>query len=164
LVTSCWAERAELQPLEIRALLLGGALQIIHCGLGEGRRLPGRRGEGPGPHLGLTHYHPQSAPANLHLARRGHFLLDNLGQVHLGGQNVGMHHGPGAKQALGDLQVLRRGCMGLFNDLQVLLGQLQTVIGLGHLEEQLLAGAQHQGTGRFPAQLRLLAAQLLTQG
>ena len=80
--------------------------------------------------------------------------------MHPGGQDVGLHHGPGAKTAFGNLQMLRRGRLGFLDDRQIFLGQLQAVIGLGHLEQQLLPGAQDDGAGHFPAQLRLLITQI----
>ena len=49
---------------------------------------------------------------------------------------------------------------GLLHHRQVLLGQLQPEIGLGHLEQQLLPGAQDIGRGHLPAQTGLLVAQI----
>ena len=66
---------------------------------------------------------------------------------------------PGLKTGLGDFQVGRGGMPGLLHHRQVLLGQLQPEIGLGHLEQQLLPGAQDIGRGHLPAQTGLLVAQ-----
>ena len=66
---------------------------------------------------------------------------------------------PGLKTGLGDFQVGRGGLAGLLHHRQVLLGQLQSEIGLGHLEQQLLPGTQDIGRGHLPAQAGLLVAQ-----
>ena len=69
-----------------------------------------------------------------------------------------MHRGAGLKTGLGDFQVGRGGLAGLLHHRQVLLGQLQAEIGLGHLEQQLLPGTQDVGGGHLPAQAGLLVA------
>ena len=157
---SCWATRAaSVQLLEVGALLLGRLLQVIQLGRQRGRGLGGR-GQGPLSRLRPAHHRGQGAPGNLHLAGRGHLLLGDLGQVHLGGQDVGVHHRAGLKAGLGDFQVGRGGMAGLLHHRQVLLGQLQPEIGLGHLEQQLLPGTQDVGGGHLPAQAGLLVAQM----